>query len=240
MRIDRYVYDERLTWGAASVLLAVAIVHAGAIVRLLIVPPLPPLAQEVPPPVFEISLQKLPPPRLPPAEPEPIDLSRPPPPEEIRPPPRQTRPVPILVDTPTTDPVPPGTQVKPYEIGDELLPGVPGPPVTGGTPDGVGFDSPDPRAPTYAQLKLLHFVEPRYPLACLRMQIEGRVEVRVLVGENGRAQEVAVLASSGNAALDQSALDAVSRWRFQAATLDGVPVRAWVKVPVTFRLIEKS
>lgn len=50
--------------------------------------------------------------------------------------PRQTRPVPILVDTPTADPVPPDTQVKKYEMGDELLPGVPGPPM----PEGAGDD----------------------------------------------------------------------------------------------------
>lgn len=240
MRIDRYVHDERLTWGAAGVLLAVAALHAGAIGRLFIVLPEPP-RPPAPAPIFEISLQKLPPPRLPPAEPEvaEADPMAPPPSNEVKPPPRQTRQVPILVDTPTTNPVPPGTQVKPYEIGDELLPGVPGPPVQGGTPDGVGFDdSPAPRAPVYAKLKLLEFSTPRYPPQCLRMEIEGRVVIRALVGEDGRPQDVAVLKSSGNAALDQSAIDAVKRWRFAAARRDGVPVRAWVKVPVDFKLID--
>ena len=240
MRIDRYVHDERLTWGAAGVLLAVAALHAGAIGRLFVVQPEPP-RPPAPAPVFEISLQKLPPPRLPPAEPEapPADAMTPPPDTDVKPPPRQTRPVPILVDTPTTDPVPPGTQVKPYEMGDELLPGVPGPPVQGGTPDGVGFDdSPGPKGSVYTKLKLLEFVKPRYPPHALRMEIEGRVVVRALVGENGRPQEVSVLTSSGDASLDQSALDAVKHWRFAAARRDGMPVRAWVKVPVDFKLID--
>ncbi|MBS1200387.1 MAG: hypothetical protein H6R27_1065 [Proteobacteria bacterium] len=240
MRIDRYVHDERLTWGAAAVLLVVTAFHAGAIGRLLIVPPMVQTAEPAPPPVFEISLQKLPPPRLPPAEapPEPIDAARPPP-DDVKPPPRQTRPVPILVDTPTADPVPPGTQVKPYEIGDEMLPGVPGPPVTGGTPDGVGFDdSPGPKGPVYTQLKLVQFRKPVYPPHCLRLGIEGRVVVRALVGEDGRPQDVSVMKSSGDATLDQAAIDAVQRWRFAPSLRNGTPVRAWVKVPVDFKLID--
>ena len=36
MRIDRYVHDERLTWGAALVLLVVTALHAAGIGRLLL------------------------------------------------------------------------------------------------------------------------------------------------------------------------------------------------------------
>jgi protein TonB len=237
MRIDRYVHDERLTWGAAGVLLAVAAVHAGAIARLFLVQP-EVGAAAAPAPVFQVSLQKLPPLRPPEPETATISDAAPPPTEETRPPPRQTRPVPILVDTPVANPVPVGTQVKPYEIGDELLPGVPGPPVTGGTPDGVGFDdSPRSRAPIHAQLRLVSFVRPEYPPRCIRREIEGRVLVGVLVGEDGRPQEVAIRQSSGDSSLDESALQAVMRWRFEAAMRNGVPVRAWAIAPVEFKLI---
>ena len=132
MRIDRYVHDERMTWGAAGVLMLVTAIHAGGIGRLFVTPPKVTEAELAP--VFQVSLEKLPPPRLPP------DV-RPPPDEAASAPtdtvqrPKQTRPVPILVDTPTTDPVPPDTQVKKYEIGDELLPGEPGPPMPEYGPD---------------------------------------------------------------------------------------------------------
>ena len=241
MRIDRYVHDERLTWGAAGVLLAVAALHAGAIGRLFLIAEEPARA-EPPPPVFQVSLQKLPPLRLPQPEPEtdPLQEEAPPPKPEAKPPPRQTRSVPILVDTPTANPVPVDTEVRPYEIGDELLEGTPGPPVTGGTPDGVGFDdTPGPREPMHVhELKLLTFVKPAYPPHCLRREIEGKVLVRVLVGEDGRPQEVTLRRSSGEAALDQSAMEAVMRWRFEAATRNGMPVRAWAVVPVEFKLID--
>lgn len=240
MRIDRYIHDERLTWGAAGVLLAVAALHATAIVRLFLMPPEAPSAAPPPPPVFEISLQKLPPPQLPPPPVQAQSMETPPPlSEEVRRPPRQTRPVPILVDTPTSNPVPIGTQVKAYEIGDEQLPGVPGPPVTGGTPDGEGFDdSPGPRGPVYSKLKLVDFVTPMYPARCLRLGIEGRVKVRVLVGENGRPQEVTLGTSSGDSTLDEAAMTAVRKWRFEPAMANGVRVRAWVIVPVEFKLID--
>ncbi len=239
MRIDRYVHDERLTWGAAGVLTLVAALHLAGIGKLLTThASVEARVQDAP--IFQVSLQKLPPPRPPLAKLRPDDA--PPPGDAVENRPRKTRPVPVLVDTPTTDPVPPDTQVKPYEIGDELLPGEPGPPM----PDGVeGTDeplysdaAPVDETPVLWNLKLLEMKPPVYPPRCLRLGLEGRVRVRVLVGENGRPQEVTVGESSGESALDQAALDAVRGWRFEPARRNGVPVRAWAVVPVEFKLID--
>lgn len=237
MRIDRYVHDERMTWGAAGVLTLVAAMHAAGIGRLFVTPPEVTEAERSP--VFQVSLEKLPPPRLPPdVRPQSDDAT--PPPTDAAQRPKQTRPVPILVDTPTTDPVPPDTQVKKYEIGDELLPGEPGPPMPEGVPDGTGDGSAAPaeETPVYWKLKPLETRPPIYPPRCLRMGIEGVVRVRVLVGEDGRPQEVTIGKSSGETALDESAMDAVRTWRFEPARRDGVPVRAWAVVPIEFKLIE--
>jgi len=240
MRIDRYVHDERLTWGAAGVLSVVAALHAAGIGRLFVMPPV--VSENTPPPpIFQVSLEKLPPPRLPrelverPTEPSTAT-------DRVKQQPRLTRPVPILVDTPTTDPVPPDTQVKPYEIGDELLPGDPGPP----SPDGVPGGEAEPGTPTgpvdetpvFWKMKPVETRPPVYPPRCLRMGIEGTVRVRVLVGENGRVQEVTIGKSSGDAALDESALQAVRDWRFEPAKRNGVAVRAWAVVPIEFKLID--
>lgn len=237
MRIDRYVHDERLTWGAAGVLVVVTALHTAGLGRLLMTVPAA-APGTAPAPVFEVRLERLPPPRLPIDRPEPDPGVLEPPHEPARQP-RQTRPVPILVDTPTADPVPPDTWVKPYELGDERLAGVPGPKVEGGTADGEGFEpAPPGRERTYVRLKPLHVKPPTYPPRCLRHGIEGRVEVRALVGENGRPQEVTLGKSSGDALLDQAAMDALWHWRFEAARRDGVPVRVWAIVPVEFKLID--
>ena len=237
MRIDRYVHDERLTWGAAGLLVVVTALHAAGIGRLFTTPPQV-TDDGAAPPIFQVSLEKLPPPRLPP-ELQPRTDEKPPT-DAVKQPPRQTRPVPILVDTPTTDPVPPDTQVKKYEIGDELLPGEPGPPMPEGVPGGEGTEpAPVEETPVYWKLKLVDMRPPVYPPRCLRMGIEGRVRVRVLVGENGKVQEVTLDRSSGESALDESALEAVRSWRFEPARRNGVPVRAWAIVPVEFKLLDQ-
>jgi protein TonB len=232
MRIDRYVHDERPTWGAAGILLLVSAVHAAGIGRLLTLPPEIKRAT----PVFEISLQRLPPPRLPQElehrPPEPSQA----PDDTARQKPKLTRPVPILVDTPTTDPVPPDTQVRQYEIGDEQLPGVPGPTMPEGTADGTGDDAAD--APVLQRLKVLEMREPGYPPRCRRMGIEGTVRVQVLVGTNGRVVRAMVARTSGDEALDAAALEAVDDWRFEPARRDGAPIQAWASVPIAFKLID--
>lgn len=236
MRIDRYVHEERPTWGSAGVLFLVAAVHAAGIARLFVVAPEIDAGPRAP--IFEVSLQRLPPPKLPQElehrPPEPNKA----PPDEPRQKPKLTRPVPILVDTPTTDPVPPDTQVKQYEIGDELLPGEPGPANPEGVADGTDTGTAPPAAPVYAKLKPVDVIPPVYPPQCLRMGIEGVVRVRVLVGEDGRPLEVSVARSSEDDALDRSALQAVRQWRFQPARRDGEPIRAWAIVPIEFKLVD--
>ncbi len=233
MRIDRYVHDERLTWGAASVLLVITALHAAGIGRLLMTR-VEATDAAPPPPIFQVSLLKLPPPRLPPEEqaaPDTVD-------DAIKPQrPKVTRPVPILVDTPTTNPVPPDTEVKRYEMGDELLPGEPGPAMPEGAADGdTTAAASGQQTPVYWKMKLLEMKPPHYPPRCLRLGIEGTVRLRVLVGEDGRPQDASISTSSGDAGLDQSALDAVRHWRFEPAKRDGVPLRAWCIVPITFSL----
>lgn len=238
MRIDRYVHDERLTWGAGTVFLFVAVLHTAGIGGLFVTKP-PELRGDLPP-VFQITLERLPPPKLPPV----LAPESQPPPSAADPSrdekPRKTRPVPILVDTPVTNPVPPDTQVKKYEIGDELLEGEPGPPsppdaVVGGT----ALDStPSQEPPVVSSLSLRRMRPPVYPPRCLRMGIEGVVKVRVLVGENGKPQEITLSKSSGESALDAAAMEAIEEWEFNPATRNGLPIRAWVVVPVAFTLID--
>lgn len=238
MRIDRYVHDERLTWGAGTVLLFVTALHTAGIGGLFVTKP-PELRGDLPQ-VFQITLERLPPPKLPPQlapEPQPAPSAADPAQQEK---PRKTRPVPILVDTPVTNPVPPDTQVKKYEIGDELLEGEPGPPsppdaVIGGTAlDSSATHEP----PLVSNLSLRRMKPPVYPPRCLRMGTEGVVKVRVLVGENGKPQEITISKSSGDSALDRAAMEAIEGWEFNPATRNGLPIRAWVIVPVAFTLIE--
>ncbi|MCL1861758.1 MAG: TonB family protein [Proteobacteria bacterium] len=78
--------------------------------------------------------------------------------------------------------------------------------------------------------------KPEYPSRSRRLREQGLVKLRVHVTEEGRADEVTLHTSSGFDLLDQSALDAVRRWRFRPARRGGTPVAGWVVVPLRFEL----
>ena len=77
---------------------------------------------------------------------------------------------------------------------------------------------------------------PRYPISARRRGEQGTVTLRVFVTREGIPARVALETTSGAAALDEAALDAVKSWRFVPARQGGQAVDAWVLVPIVFRL----
>jgi protein TonB len=92
---------------------------------------------------------------------------------------------------------------------------------------GGGHDSP----PSYRSNP-----PPEYPAEARRLKQEGRVLIEVEVSAEGRVLSATVKRSSGVAALDEAALRAVRRWRFEPARRAGASVAARVEVPVQFTL----
>jgi protein TonB len=85
-------------------------------------------------------------------------------------------------------------------------------------------------------LKTASRVEPTYPPVSRRNGEEGIVRLKVLVDEKGRPKEVQVARSSGFPRLDEAAKQAVSRWKFVAATNGSSAIQAWTQVAVNFKL----
>lgn len=80
-------------------------------------------------------------------------------------------------------------------------------------------------------------VDPVYPAAARKEGIAGTVQLKVLIDVNGKAVDALVVGSSGSGALDQSALNAIYKWRFSPAkNAKGNKVRCYVNIPVTFKL----
>jgi protein TonB len=100
---------------------------------------------------------------------------------------------------------------------------------------GKGQASPSATAPRF-DAAYLNNPDPAYPAASRRIGEEGRVILRVLVSAEGRADQVEICASSGSSRLDQAALAAVKRWRFEPARQSGAAIAAWVLVPISFHL----
>ena len=76
---------------------------------------------------------------------------------------------------------------------------------------------------------------PGYPRQALRRGERGTVMVRAEIGPDGVPGSVSVARSSGSRLLDRAAVDAVVRWRFRPAQLNGQPTVGTVMVPIEFQ-----
>lgn len=83
--------------------------------------------------------------------------------------------------------------------------------------------------------KLLKKVEPLYPRESRRKGEQGVSIYEAIISATGCIQELRLVRSS-TPTLDIMGMEAVSRWSYAPATLDGRPVRVWLTVTVTYRL----
>lgn len=79
-------------------------------------------------------------------------------------------------------------------------------------------------------------VEPLYPLEARRSNIEGEVQVRVMISEEGRVIEARAI--NGNPLLRRAAVDAARKWVFGPTTLNGKPMP--VEGTLTFVFTSRS
>jgi TonB family protein len=78
-------------------------------------------------------------------------------------------------------------------------------------------------------------VLPRYPGIARREGVQGAVVVRGIVRKDGTIDDVEVIKDLPYG-LGDAAREAVSRWRFRAATFRGEPIDVYYTVTVNFRL----
>lgn len=66
--------------------------------------------------------------------------------------------------------------------------------------------------------------------------MQGKVILKVLVGLDGKPEEINVEKSSGYRVLDQAAIAAVKTWIFNAGLKNGSASRGYALVPIEFNL----
>ncbi len=81
---------------------------------------------------------------------------------------------------------------------------------------------------------------PEYPLRAKQLHQEGLVILGVEIDQKGMPVKIEVQQSSGYQMLDQAALKAVRRWRFQPERIGDMPVASKVSIPIRFRLEESD
>lgn len=84
---------------------------------------------------------------------------------------------------------------------------------------------------------------PRYPIDAIQKHEQGTVYLLVLVGTDGRPQQIKVKFRQDRTpvtlpapSLVSAALDAAAQWKFTPAMRSGKAVAAWIEVPITFKL----
>lgn len=81
-----------------------------------------------------------------------------------------------------------------------------------------------------------HCAKPDYPSASRRMEEEGTVTLKFLIGADGKVLQADIEKSSGFNRLDEAARNALSKCQFRPGTVDGKPEQSWASIKYTWRL----
>ena len=84
------------------------------------------------------------------------------------------------------------------------------------------------------QARLISSVPPSYPILAKNQHVAGDVRVDALIDASGRVTTMKVV--SGPTLLHQAAMDALHKWQYQPATLNGNAVPMHLTVTIQFRL----
>jgi protein TonB len=137
---------------------------------------------------------------------------------------------------------PPPPKVKDLPPIDKVVADVPAPtpvevpvevPPTAPSSDTAISESASNEPTPTKSFSIKHQVNPTYPSASRRAGESGTVLLSVVVTPDGTPSDVEVERSSGFAALDQAAVEAVRKWRFK---VNGASGASRLQLPVTFKL----
>lgn len=159
---------------------------------------------------------------------------KPPPPKQ-----QQEIPKPKAKKVPIPDPTP--EEPEPIRMPEEIEPEVdlPETDVVFDIPEGPP-PSPEPEGPiqvggdVQAPVKT-HYPQPQYTEIARKARLQGVVIVQAIIDKQGNVTNVKLLKGLGMG-LDQAAIDAIKKWKFEPATLHGKPVSVYYNLTVNFRL----
>jgi periplasmic protein TonB len=87
-----------------------------------------------------------------------------------------------------------------------------------------------------AQLELTHYVAPQFPVAARTRAVSGWVDVQFIVRTDGSVEDIAVVGAEPAGLFEESATEAVHKWRYRPILRDGQPTNQRARVRVRFAL----
>jgi len=110
-------------------------------------------------------------------------------------------------------------------------------------PMAAAAPTPSPAAPAAPAIRTgaaiqagANCAKPDYPSASRRMEEEGTVTLKFLIGVDGRVLQADIEKSSGFARLDEASRNALSKCQFRPGTVDGKPEQSWTTIQYRWRL----
>ena len=165
------------------------------------------------------------------------ELPPPPPPAPKPAPPPTPSPTPPAYVPPAVTPMvvaPPNAIAAVSTTPPQVAPAAPAPPPAAP----AAAPAAPAKAPvrTSAGVNISQCDKPDYPTASRRMEEEGTVGLRFLVGTDGKVIQSEVAKSSGYKRLDEAARAGLAKCQFKPATVDGKPEQAWTTIQYVWRL----
>jgi len=81
--------------------------------------------------------------------------------------------------------------------------------------------------------KLIHYVDPKYSKEAKRAKLTGSCVVSLIVDREGKPQNVHIVQPLGQG-LDENAVKAIQKYRFEPAMYQGKPVSVEIKIEARF------
>jgi protein TonB len=214
--VDTYAEEQGGSRLRGGVAVAVVVTHLLLIAGVLVQRP-----QPAPPQPEALMVTMIPAPEQPLAPPPPV--------------PKVEKTPPVLATTRRVEAAPKAPVIPPEpqqtaEVVPDAPPSPPAPVAPPSPPAPAAVVPPNVRA-AYANNP-----QPVYPSASRRLNEQGISRLRVLVGADGRVQNLELEKSSGFARLDAAAMTAVRDWKFAPARQGESAVPAWVLVPINWKL----
>jgi len=152
----------------------------------------------------------------------------------------------LIADAPSASPPPAPKTPPPPQPTPKVAPTLP---AAAPTPQSISAPAPPAAAPapsaapSAAPVRVGASVaaggscaKPVYPSASRRLEEEGTVSLRFLIGTDGHVLQSEIVKSSGFARLDEAARAALSKCQFRPGTVDGRPEQSWANIQYQWRL----
>lgn len=137
--------------------------------------------------------------------------------------------VPVIVDNPV---------IKTTNEQPKYVPQTPDPGTSAGTSETKPADPPPLPPLIVAQIdsRYADAFQPQYPASEIRLERDGKVAVRVLIGTDGRVKAVEQVSATSPAFFEATKRQAMSKWRFKPASRGGTPQESWKVMNVRFEM----